>query len=214
MLLLVIGLASCGGPGASALVRTPSPTLAPTLAPTLPRLSTPAASADPTPHQGEIVVVEILDAPSAEDGLHVVAVHIRGAVGSSAIFRSVEIRARTRPIEGSSCGAPPMASVLRPTHADAMQPALADQTRVAIVRSLGSPLVTAADGSSARFRYGPVPSLNGDFAGWVTFHVSAQADAADGYCAFDLTGVVTIVAGETTSRALPTVRIDTRDASP
>ncbi len=113
------------------------------------------------------------------------------------------------PIDGSSCDAPLVPTVLRPTHPDAVQPALADLTRTVIVRALRGAGSDGGPALSANFRVGPVPSLNGGFEGWVSFQI--PADSADGFCAFDVGGAVVIVAGETTSADLPVVRVDTRD---
>jgi hypothetical protein len=196
----LLGLAGCGaGPSPSAVAserHSPPPT-------------SEVQTAAPTPHQGVITVVDVALVRSSEVGQRVLAIHLSGAVGTSAMRRSLEIRTWTEPIDGSRCGAPPIPMVLRPLHAEAVQPALADQTRTVVVRSQGHPRPGAAQ-SLTRFRYGPVPSLNGEFEGWVSFHVSASSDG--GFCAFDVHGVVVIVAGETTVAELPTVRIDTRDA--
>ncbi len=113
------------------------------------------------------------------------------------------------PIQGSTCDAPLVPMVLRPTHSDAVQPALADLTRTVVVRSIGGSGSASDRGLSASFRVGPVPSLNGVFEGWVSFVI--PTDSTDGFCAFDVGGVVVIVAGETTSADLPVVRVDTRD---
>jgi hypothetical protein len=197
--MLLIGLAGCGSTEPASAPATESATPTPTP-------ETPLAA--PTPHQGVIAVVDVVQVPSRETGLRVFAMLLRGDVGTSAVRRSLEIRARMEPIDGSSCGTPPVPMVLRPTHADAVQPVLADRTRAVVVRSLGRAEPLEGPGSSASFRYGPVPSLNGDFEGWVSFHF--PADAADGFCAFDVRGVVVIIAGETTSAELPVVRVDTR----
>jgi hypothetical protein len=138
-----------------------------------------------------------------------VAMRLRGDVGTSAVRRSLEIQARMEPIGGSTCDAPLVPTVLRPTHPDAVQPALADLTRTVTVRSIGGAGSAADPGLSASFRVGPVPSLNGGFEGWVSFHI--PTDSADGFCAFDVAGAVVIVAGETTSAELPIIRVDTRD---
>ena len=198
--VLLLVLAGCGAGQSPSPVASQRQTPPPT---------PEAQSAAPTPHQGVITVVDVVVASSSETDQRVVAMHLSGAVGSSAIRRSLEIRAWTEPIDGSRCGAPPIPTVLRPQHADAVQPALADQTRTVVVRPQGQPRPGAGAQASATFRYGPVPSLNGDFAGWVSFHVPAGSD--DGFCAFDVHGVVVIVAGETTTAELPAVRIDTRD---
>ena len=89
-----------------------------------------------------------------------------------------------------------------------MQPVLTDETRVLVVRSRGIPEAGAGSRIQASFRYGPVPSLNGEFEGWVSFQFPVASDA--GVCVFDVGGVVTVVAGETTSTALPVVRIEAR----
>lgn len=204
MLVAAVILAGCGSepdasvsPHASASPR-PSPSLGPSPEPI------------PTPHLGVITVLEVVHLPSAEEGKRVFAMLLRGEAGTSAIRRSLEIRAWMEPTDGSSCPTPPVPTILRPAHADAVQPALADQTRTVAVRSQGRPETVAGARSSAKFRYGPVPSLNGDFEGWVSFHF--PSDAVDGgFCAFDLRAVVVVVAGETTTAELPAVRIDTRD---
>ncbi|HEX7172587.1 MAG TPA: hypothetical protein VF365_08270 [Candidatus Limnocylindria bacterium] len=176
----------------------------------------PTASADATdlptasdlPHQGVITVVDVVQGPSSEMSQHMVAIRLSGDVGTSAIFRSLEIRARMQPIDGSACDGTMPPTVLRASHPDAVQPALADQTRTVVVRRLADAAAAGGSGRSARFRVGPVPSLNGGFEGWVSFHF--PADSAAGFCAFDVSGVVVIVAGETTTAELPVVRVDTR----
>jgi hypothetical protein len=205
--VLLIGTAACGaettdsafvkltGSADATDIESPSPT------PGVPSVSD-------VPHVGVIAVVDVVQGPSSEMNQHVVAIRLSGDVGTSAIFRSLEIRARMEPIDGSACDATALPTVLRPSHPDAVQPALADQTRTVVVRSLVRAESSAGSGSSARFRVGPVPSLNGDFEGWVSFHF--PADAAGGFCAFDVHGVVVIVAGETTTAELPVVRVDTR----
>lgn len=194
-MLLLLGLAGCGSDQAA----SPKPTAGE-------REPPPPA---PTPHRGMIAVVDVVQGPSSETGHRVFAMLLSGEVGTSAVLRSLEISAWTEPIDGSSCGAPPIPTVLRPHHADAMQPALADQTRTVVVRSQGHPRPGAGSQPSTRFRYGPAPSLNGDFEGWVSFHLPAASD--DGFCAFDVRGVVVVVAGETTVAELPAVRVDSRD---
>lgn len=192
-LALLAGVAACG---AEAYESADATELSSPLSPS------PAESA--MPHQGVIAVVDVVQGPSSEMSQQVVAIRLRGDVGTSAIFRSLEIRARMEPIPGSACDLTALPTVLRPSHPDAVQPALADLTRTVVVRSI----LGAEPGASARFRAGPVPSLNGDFEGWVSFHF--PTDAADGFCAFDVRGVVVIVAGETTTADLPVVRVDTR----
>ena len=198
--VLLIGSAGCGTEAASSEAARATPE-GPSPAPSLP-------SASDLPHVGVITVAEVLQGPSSEMSQHVVAIRLIGDVGTSAIFRTLEIRARMVPIDGSACdgSVPPM--VLRPTHPDAVQPALADETRTVLVRSLADAAHDGEAGASARFRVGPVPSLNGGFEGWVSFHF--PADPGGGFCAFDVHGVVVIVAGETTSADLPVVRVDTR----
>jgi hypothetical protein len=207
VILLLLGLVGCGteiaptpvavGGSATAVAKeSSSPTLG-------------AASVAPTPHQGVIVVVEVVQLPSSATGQHLVAMRLRGDVGTSAVRRSLEIQARMEPIDGSTCDAPLAPTVLRPSHPDAVQPALADLTRTVVVRSIGGADSGAGPGLSAKFRVGPVPSLNGGFEGWVSFVI--PTDSADGFCAFDVGGAVVIVAGETTSADLPVVRVDTRD---
>lgn len=164
---------------------------------------------EPTPHRGAIAVVDVAHVASAESDQRVFAMLLRGDVGTSAVIRTLQIRAWMEPIDGSSCRTPPIPTVLRPEHRDAVQPTLADQTRTVVVRSRGLPERQEGVRSSASFRYGPVPSLNGAFEGWVSFHF--PADAEEGFCAFDMRAVVAVVAGETTSTELPAVRIDTRD---
>jgi hypothetical protein len=141
-------------------------------------------------------------------GQRVLAIRLEGDVGTSAVLRTLEIQARMEPIDGSSCETPPLPAVMRPSHPEAMQPALTDITRTVIVRSLGSVEGSEGLASSASFRVGPVPSLNGAFEGWVSFHVPAAS--ADGFCAFDVLGLVVVVAGETTTAELPVIRVDTR----
>ena len=199
---LLIGTAGCGAEAASSAaapaetqIETPSPVPS-------------GPSASDLPHVGVITVAEVVQGPSSEMSQHVVAIRLIGDVGTSAIFRTLEIRARTKPIDGSACDGTTPPTVLRPTHPDAVQPALADQTRTVLVRSLGDAARDGEAGASARFRVGPVPSLNGGFEGWVSFHF--PADPVDGFCAFDVRGVVVIVAGETTTAELPIVRVDTR----
>ena len=208
-LALLLGTTACGAeavdsafvqPSASADatdVQLPSPTLE-------------GPSASDLPHQGVIAVVDVVQAPSSELSQHVVAIRLKGDVGTSAIFRSLEIRARMEPIDGSACDTSALPTVLRPSHPDAVLPALADVTRTVVVRPLVrvEPAAGPGSASSARFGVGPVPSLNGVFDGWVSFHF--PADAGDGFCAFDVAGVVSIVAGETTTAELPVVRVDTR----
>jgi hypothetical protein len=213
-LALLIGLAGCGSdqtatPLATEPVsETVSETVSQTPSPTLtPNVQTPAPA--PTPHRGVIAVVDVVHVASAETGRRVFAMLLKGEAGSSAVLRSLQIRAWMEPIDGSSCQIPPVPTVLHPNHQDAVQPTLADQTRTVVVRSRGHSEEDAGARSSASFRYGPVPSLNGDFEGWVSFHFPADAD--EGFCAFDLRGVVVVVAGETTTAELPVVRIDTRD---
>jgi hypothetical protein len=201
--VLLIGTAACGAEAVDSAFVQPSASAHATEIPS-PSPTPEAPSASNLPHQGAIAVVDVVQGPSSELSQHVVAIRLRGDVGTSAIFRSLEIRARAEPIDGSACDASALPTVLRPSHPDAVQPALADQTRTVVVR----PLVRAEPGASARFRVGPVPSLNGGFEGWVSFHF--LADAADGFCAFDVGGFVVIVAGETTTAELPVVRVDTR----
>ena len=198
--VLLIGLAGCGSISSAS---------APASASEAPSPTQEAQSVAPTPHQGVIGVVEVVQVPSHETGLRVFAMLLTGDVGTSSILRSLEIRARMEPIDGSSCGITPRPKVLYPSHPDAVQPALADMTRTVVVRSLGDAGPDGGHGSAARFGSGPVPSLNGSFEGWVSFHF--PADAADGFCAFDVGGVVIIVAGETTTAELPVIRVDTRD---
>jgi hypothetical protein len=196
LVVVMLGAAACGGPAIeSAAVQASASAAA---------RAVPSATPSSGPHQGVIAVTDVVQGPSSELRQHMVAIRLMGDVGTSAIFRSLEIHARVEPIDGSACdgGVPP--TVLRPSHPDAVQPALADQTRTVIVRSL----LSGGPGASARFRVGPVPSLNGTFDGWVSFHF--PADAAAGFCAFDVSGTVVIVAGETTTADLPVVRVDTR----
>jgi len=202
---LLLALAGCG----SGQTASPTPSERASPPPTPARTPTQVAQVPaPTPHLADLRVVHVVQARSSETGQHVFAMLLSGDVGTSAVLRSLEISAWTEPIDGSSCGAPPIPSVLRPQHADAVQPALADQTRTLVVRSQG-PRPGAGSQPSTRFRYGPVPSLNGGFGGWVSFHFPAASE--DGFCAFDVRGVVVVVAGETTVAELPIVRIDTRD---
>jgi hypothetical protein len=207
--MLLVGSTACGAqavdsafvqPSASAqatVVQSPSPTP-----------ETPSAS--DLPHRGAIAVLDVVQGPSSELSQQVVAIRLRGDVGTSAIFRSLEIRARMEPIDGSACDASALPTVIRPSHPDAVQPALADITRTVVVRPLVrvEPVGGGGSGSSARFGVGPVPSLNGTFEGWVSLQF--PADAGDGFCAFDVRGAVVIVAGETTTVDLPVVRVDTR----
>lgn len=201
-MVLLLALAGC----ASGEVAPPVPSESESPRPTA---TSEALLPAPTPHRSVITVVEVVQVPSSEMGQRVFAMHLSGDVGTSAILRSLEIRAWTEAIDGSSCGTPPIPTVLRPQHADAVQPALADQTRTVVVRSQGGPRPGVGAQPSTKFRYGPVPSLNGDFEGWVSLHFPADSD--DGFCAFDVRGVVVVVAGETTVAELPVVRIDTRD---
>lgn len=204
---LLLGLAGCGAAASASPVVSAS-------AEARERQSPPptpeARTAAPTPHQGVIAVIDVIQLRSSEVGQRVLSVHLSGAIGTSAVRRSLEIQTWSEPIDGSRCGAPPIPTVLRPEHTDAVQPALADQTRTVVLRSQGRPRPGAGAQASMRFRYGPVPSLNGEFEGWVSFHVPAASD--DGFCAFDVHGLVVIVAGETTIAELAAVRIDTRDA--
>jgi hypothetical protein len=223
-LALVVGLAGCASHGVSGVAseRGSSPAFesgsaggaggasasesrpqSPTPTPE-PRSVAPA----PTPHQGAIAVVEFAVAPSSMFGQRVLAIRLEGDVGTSAVLRTLEIQARMEPIDGSSCETPPLPAVMRASHPEAMQPALTDITRTVIVRSLGSVEGSEGLASSASFRVGPVPSLNGAFEGWVSFHVPAAS--ADGFCAFDVLGLVVVVAGETTTAELPVIRVDTR----
>lgn len=205
--MLLLGLAGCGAEERASPVASASAEATERQSPP----STPEArTAAPTPHQGVITVLDAVQLRSSELGQRVFSVHLSGAIGTSAVRRSLEIRTWSEPIDGSQCGAQPIPMVLRPQHTDAVQPALADQTRTVVLRSQGRPRPGAGAQASMRFRYGPVPSLNGEFEGWVSFHVPAEAD--DGFCAFDVHGLVVIVAGETTMAELPAVRIDTRDA--
>ena len=206
-LVLLLGLVGCG----AELVPTHVADGESATAVASPSTAPEPASVAPTPHQGVIAVVEVIHALASSTGQHVVAMLLRGDVGTSAVRRSLEIQARMEPIDGSTCDAPLVPTVLRPTHPDAVQPALADLTRTVLVRSLGGADSGAGPEVSANFRVGPVPSLNGGFEGWVSFQI--PADSADGFCAFDVGGVVVIVAGETTSAELPVVRVDTRDRS-
>jgi hypothetical protein len=199
-LVLLIGSAGCGAEPASSEAARATPEV-PSPAPSLP-------SASDLPHVGVITVAEVTQGPSSEMSQHVVAIRLIGDVGTSAIFRTLEIRARVQPIDGSACDGSLPPTVLRPTHPDAVQPALADQTRTVLVRSLADAALAGEAEASTRFRVGPVPSLNGGFEGWVSFHF--PADPSDGFCAFDVRGVVVIVAGETTTAELPVVRVDTR----
>ena len=206
-LVLLFGLAACGSQQP-----TPSPAAAETESPpraTLPpQLPTPAPA--PTPTAVAISVVDVVQLPARETGQRVLAVRLSGGAGTSAIERSLEISAWMEPINGSSCEHPPVPSVLAPIDPDAVQPHLADLTRTVVVRSRGGqPARGAASDPSARFRYGPVPSLNGEFSGWVSFQFPASHDG--GFCAFDVRGVVVVVARGTASAELPTVRVDTRD---
>ena len=213
--MIAIGTAGCGAQAVDSAVLQPSPS-APT-SPSADATDVPAPSptleapsASDLPHQGAIAVIDVVQAPSSELGQHVVAIRLRGDVGTSAIFRSMEIQARTEPIDGSACDTTALPTVLRPSHPDAVLPALADLTRTVVVRPLVrvEPAGGGRSGSSARFGVGPVPSLNGEFEGWVSFHF--PADAGDSFCAFDVLGAVVIVAGETTTAELPVVRVDTR----
>lgn len=200
---MLLALAGCGSGHTASPTPTESESPRPTPTPTA--VALPPA---PAPHRSVITVVEVVQVPSGETGQRVFAMHLSGDVGTSAILRSLEIRAWTEPIDGSSCGTPPIPTVLRPQHTDAVQPALADHTRTVAIRSQGPPPPGAGVQPATKFRYGPVPSLNGSFEGWVSFHFPADSD--DGFCAFDVRGVVVVVAGETTVAELPIVRIDTR----
>jgi hypothetical protein len=168
----------------------------------------PTPSPAPTPHVGVVTVVDVVQARSVEAGRRVFAIRLKGDIGLAAIYRSLEIQARMESIVGSSCEIPPVPTVLRPNHADAVQPTLADQTRTVVIGPMGDAGPGAGRGSSARFRTGPVPSLNGDFSGWVSFHFPTRAE--EGFCAFDVSGAVIIVAGETTITEIPVTRVDTR----
>ncbi len=201
-LVLLIGLASCGADP------TPSPSALPDASeaarPTLtPQVSTPAIA------PAAISVVDVVQVPASKTGRRVFAMLLSGGAGTTAVERRLEIRAWMDPVTGSSCGRPPLPSVLAPGHPDAVQPHLADVTRTVVVRSRGDQPEPGSGQSSARFRYGPVPSLNGDFEGWVSFEFPAGDE--DGFCAFDLRGEVILVASGMASADLPTVRVDTRD---
>lgn len=214
--MLLLGLAACGSDqGATPLagetaIETETEAASESQSPSPP--PTPAAQVPPpapTPHRGVIAVVDVAHVASAEVGQRVFAMLLQGDVGTSAVIRTLQIRAWMEPIDGSSCRTPPVPTVLHPDHRDAVQPTLADQTRTVVVHSRGLAQREEGVQSSASFRYGPVPSLNGEFEGWVSFHFPADTD--DGFCAFDLRAVVVVVAGETTTTELPAVRIDTRD---
>lgn len=208
--MLVLGLAGCAsGQGTPSSVGPgePEPASAadidePARSPHQARLMEQA------PHRSEIAVVDVVALPSRATGPRGFAIHLRGDVGLSAVIRTLRISASMEPIDRNACGTPPIPIVLHPSHQDAMQPALTDETREVIVRSRGIPEPGAGARIQASFRYGPVPSLNGEFEGWVSFQFPVTADT--GVCVFDVGGVVTVVAGETTSTALPAVRIDSR----
>jgi hypothetical protein len=207
--VLVIGTAACGAEAVESAFVQPNASANATEVPSPSPTPEPPSASD-LPHLGAITVVDVVQGPSSELSQHVVAIRLSGDVGTSAIFRSMEIRARMEPIDGSACDTSALPTVIRPSHPDAVLPALADQTRTVVVRPLVrvEPAAGAGSGSSARFGVGPVPSLNGVFEGWVSFHF--PADAGDGFCAFDVRGAVVIVAGETTTVELPVVRVDTR----
>lgn len=197
---MAAALAACGS--------EPNPSTSPTDATTQPQLPTPTQTTAPT--RVAVTVVDVVQLPASETDHRVFAVRLVGAAGTSAVRRSLEISAWMEPITGSSCRRDPLPSVLAPSHPDAVQPHLADQTRTVVVGSTGGqPPPGAGSDPSARFRYGPVPSLNGDFEGWVSFHFPAGHD--EGFCAFDVRGVVVLIAGRTDSAELPPFRIDTRD---
>lgn len=166
-----------------------------------------AADTSEEPHQAVLVVVDVAEHPSSAAGARVIGVRLKGDVGTSAVIRTLEIHAQTVPLSGSRCTADLIPVVLRPSHADALRPVLADQTREVIVRSLGRADADASGGASVRFRSGPIPSLNGAFGGWVSFELPVAS--VSGRCALELRGTVTVVAGESVSVALPVLRIDT-----
>ena len=214
---LLIGLAGCDAGGIAAPSSADASVSAEGIEPARPSETAdpladlnlpPTPSPAPSPHAGVITVVDVAQARSVEAGRRVFAIRLKGDIGLSAIYRTLEIQARMESIDGSSCEIPPVPTVLRPSHADAVQPTLADQTRTVIVGPMGDAGPGAGSGSAARFRTGPVPSLNGDFSGWVSFHFPANAER--GFCAFDVSGAVIIVAGETTIAELPVTRVDTR----
>jgi hypothetical protein len=209
-LVLVLLAAGCGGETAPSASAHPGETEAASVeAPSLPLEAARPAPDPAAPHREVIVVADVVQVASSEAGQRVLAVLLRGDVGTSAVFRSLEIRTWTEAVDGSTCGSPPTPMILRPGHVDAVQPVLADQTRTIAVRSQGHPRGDPGAQPPAKFRYGPVPSLNGAFEGWVSFHVPVHSD--EGFCAFDLRGVVVTVAGETTMAELLDIRIDTRD---
>lgn len=174
----------------------------------IPEVRPPSPTPAPTPHVGVVTVVDVVQVASADRGQHAIAMLLTGDVGSSAILRTLEIQAWVEPVAGSGCGTPPTPTVLHPSHADAVRPVLADVTRQVVVRSLGDARPEGGEAILARFGSGPVPSLNGTFSGWVTFHFAA--DTASAFCAFDVSGAVIIVAGETTTAELPVLRVDSR----
>lgn len=208
-LVLVLGLVACAsGRGASAVpsVRESPP---PSVAGDEPaRISRTVRLEASGPHRSEIAVLDVVQLPSSESGERGFALLLRGDVGLSAVLRSLRIWAFTEPVAGGSCTVLPGPVVLHPSHEDAMQPALADETRTLVVRSRGDLTQGARSWGRASFRYGPLPSLNGDFEGWVSFQFPATPGAAS--CAFEVRGVVTVVAGESTSAVLPVVRIESR----
>ena len=208
MLAFVLGLAGCAAGQASAEKREREPAWTPALADGAEPARSPhaARSLERAPHQAQLAIVDVVQLPSADDARGF-AVLLRGDVGLSAVFRSLRIWAFTEPVAGSSCAVLPGPVVLHPNHEDAMEPALADETRILVVRSRGDLTQGARSWSRASFRYGPLPSLNGDFEGWVSFQFPVTSDDP-GSCAFEVRGVVTVVAGETTSAVLPVVRID------
>jgi hypothetical protein len=177
----------------------------------------PSASSEPTaspvegdaPHQAVLIVLQMVEQPASQPGKRVIAIELMGDVGRSAVIRTLDVHARTVPIAGSRCSRDLVPTALRPSHADVVEPALADETRQVIVRSMGLVDPDASGGASVTFRSGPIPSLNGAFVGWLSFEIPVRA--AGGYCAFDVHGSVTVVAGETTSVALPSIRVDSRD---
>lgn len=208
--MLVLGLVGCAseqGASSSARVGEPaSPVIADATEPA--RSPREARLLEQAPHQSEIAVVDVVALPSSATKPRGFAILLNGDVGLSAVIRTLRISASMEPIDATGCGILPIPIVLHPSHQDAMQPVLTDETREVIVRSRGIPEPGAGSRIQASFRYGPVPSLNGEFEGWVSFHFPATSDL--GSCAFDVRGAVTVVAGETTTAELPVVRIDAR----
>ncbi len=208
--MLVLGLVGCAseqGTSPSAGVGGPAP-------PVVADANEPARSPrearllERAPHQSEITVVDVVALPSSATSPRGFAILLNGDVGLSAVIRTLRISASMEPIDATGCGIPPIPIVLHPDHEDAMQPVLTDETRVLVVRSRGIPEPGAGSRIQASFRYGPVPSLNGEFEGWVSFQFPATSDL--GLCAFEVRGAVTVVAGETTTAELPLVRIEAR----